>query len=67
MGVGIAAGGIKSAATVVSGGAHAVGEVKHTPVDDQAASIAETLSDHLRQYFTSRHWIAASAVPSQSP
>jgi hypothetical protein len=43
MGVGGAAGGITSAATVVSGGAHAVGEVKHTPVDDQAARVV-TLS-----------------------
>jgi Domain of unknown function (DUF4410) len=65
MGVGAAAGGIKSAATIVSGGAHAAGEVKNTPVDNQAARIAEILSDHLRQYFTSQHWIAASAVPSQ--
>jgi hypothetical protein len=65
MGVGAAAGEVRSAATAVSGGAHAAGEVKRSPVADQAADMADALSGHLRQYFASQHWIARPAAPGQ--
>jgi Domain of unknown function (DUF4410) len=63
MGVGAAAGGAKSAASVISGGAHAAGEVTRTPVGDQAATIAKHLATNLGQFFAQQNWIAASAVP----
>ncbi len=59
MGIGAAAGGVKSAATVLSGGAHAAGEMKATQVEERAASFANHLSASLSQYFAAQHWIPA--------
>jgi hypothetical protein len=60
LGVGVAAGG---ASAVVSGAAHAAGEVERTPVGQQAASIADHLASSLGAYFAAQGWIPASAVP----
>lgn len=60
MGVGAAAGGAKSAATAVSGAAHAEGEVERSPAGQHGETIAKQLAGELGAYFTSQGWITAA-------
>ena len=63
MGIGIAATGVKSATTALSGAAHGVSELDNSPVAKDAAKLANHLSTSLGQYFAAQNWIAPSAVP----
>lgn len=63
LGVGVAAAGVKSATTALSGAAHGMGEVENSPVAEEATKVASRLAAGLGQYFAAQGWIPATAVP----